>query len=111
GVDHPHAAPLRRDRPAETVAAHRDRAPPLHGRRRRPLAAGAVAAAARLLPGGGLRLPGPAGLFAAGGDPPARRAPAGTDRVTAEAVRAARSAGRALPPGGGGLRRRVSPNH
>src|SRR5207247_10932265 len=81
GPDRPHAAPLRRDRPAETITAHRGGAPPLHGGRRRPLAAGALATAARLLPGGGPRLPGTIQLFAARGDPSPRRPPAGTDRA------------------------------
>src|SRR6476620_1521247 len=38
---------------------------------------------------GGPRLPGPARLRAARGSPASRRAPVGTDRTTAEALRAA----------------------
>src|SRR5947207_2663910 len=86
-LDRPHVPPLRRDRPAEAVAAHRVGAPPVHGRGPRPLAAGAVAAAARLLAGGGRRLPRPARLLAAGGAAPPRRPPAGANRATAEVVR------------------------
>src|ERR1041385_3195287 len=67
-INDPHASPLRRDRPAAAVVAHRVGASPLHGRRRRPLAASAVAAAARLLAGRDPRLPRPAWLLAAGGD-------------------------------------------
>jgi len=52
GVDHPRAAPLRRDSLLKRrCTPRRDTA--LHGRRRRPLAAGDLAAAARLLPGRG----------------------------------------------------------
>src|SRR5262245_28687668 len=90
-INDPHAAPLRRDRPAAAVVAHRVGASPLHGRRRRPLAESAVAPAARLLARRDPRLPGPAWLLAVGGDSSPRCATAGTDRITAATVRAPRS--------------------
>src|SRR5262249_48361150 len=89
GSDHPHTAPLRRDRPVETVAPHRVGAPALHDDRCRALAAGAFAAAARLLAGGGARLPGLVRLFAVESHRSAPRAHAGTDRIAAAIVRAA----------------------
>ena len=46
----------------------------------------ALAAPTRLLPGRGPCLPGPARFFTARGDRPARRTPAGTDRVAEQVV-------------------------
>lgn len=53
-----HPAPLRRDRPALAVKAHRGGAPALPGRGRRPLAADQIIPARGLWPGGDPRVPG-----------------------------------------------------
>src|SRR5262249_37409685 len=107
GPDRPHAAPLRRDRPAEAVPAHRGRIPTLHGRRHRALAADTLAPAARLLPGRGAGVPGPGWLLAAGGHRAPSCATTGANRLASATVRTARGARGPLTRGGGGLRRRV----
>src|SRR5262245_1590475 len=107
GVNRPYAAPLRRDRSAEAVASHRSRISPVHGYRHRALAAGALPAAARLLPGRGAGVPGPSRLLAAGGHRAPSGATAGANRIAAAIVPTARDACGQLMCGGDGLRRRV----